>query len=97
MKAKTLAAVMILIFSLVLASSSVRADQDDWYQGREGQWVQQQNAWRFRDRDGNVYRQHGHSWRWYNGRLHTADASSYHNRAAGDNRSYNQYQQQEGR
>jgi hypothetical protein len=91
MKRKTLATVAILICSFVLASSSVRADQDDWYQGRHGHWVQQQNAWRFRDRDGNVYRQHGNSWRWYGGRAHSPEADRYHNRAAGENQSYNQF------
>jgi hypothetical protein len=97
MKRKTLAAVVILACSFVLASSSVKADQNDWYQGRQGQWVQQQNAWRFRDRDGNVYRQHGKSWQWYGGRLHGAEGAAYHNRAPGDNRSYSQFQQQGGR
>jgi hypothetical protein len=97
MKTKHLASVVILISSFVLASSLVSADQDDWYQGRQGQWVQQHNAWRFRDKDGNEYRQHGKSWRWYNGRLHGAEGAEYHNRAPGDNRSYNQFQQQEGR
>jgi hypothetical protein len=66
MKTKTLATAVILICSFVLASSSVRADPDQWYQGRRGQWVQDQNEWRFRDIDGNVYRQDGNSWRWYN-------------------------------
>jgi hypothetical protein len=73
-------------------------DADDvWYQGRRGHWVQAQNGWRFRDSDGNVYRQHGNSWRWYNGRAHGAEGSEYHNRAPGDNRTYEQFQQQEGR
>jgi hypothetical protein len=72
------------------------AHDDDWYQGRQGQWVESQNAWRFRDRDGNIYRQHGNSWRWYNGRRHGAEGSEYHNRAPGDNRTYQQFQQQEG-
>ena len=139
MKTKTLATVIALICSLVLAPSLLRADQDDWYQGRQGQWIQHQNAWQFRDLDGNqyresggswrwyseapeynqwyqgrrgqwvqrqngwrfrdadgdVYRQSGNSWRWYNGRAHGEEGSEYHNRAAGDNRSYNQFQNQE--
>jgi len=96
MKTKTLATVLVLICSLVLAPSLLRADQDDWYQGRKGQWVQQQNAWRFRDSGGNEYRQHGKSWGWYNGRKHGADGSAYHNRAPGDTRSYNQFENQNG-
>jgi hypothetical protein len=74
----------------------VRADADDyWYQGRRGRWVQAQNGWRFRDVDGNVYRQHGNGWQWYNGRAHGAEGSEYHNRAPGDNRTYQEFQQQE--
>lgn len=97
MKTKTLATVLMLICSFVLASSSVRADQDDWYQGRQGHWAQEQNAWRFRDRDGNEYRRNGNGWGWYDGRAHSKEAAKYHNRAPGDNRSYNQFQQQDGR
>jgi hypothetical protein len=66
MKTRTLATVVILVCSFVLAPSSLRANQDDWYQGRRGQWIRQRNAWQFRDRDGNEYRQYGNSWRWYN-------------------------------
>ena len=96
MKTRTLATVFVLISSLLLAPSLLRADQDDWYQGRKGQWVQQQNAWRFRDSGGNEYRQHGKSWGWYNGRKHGAEGSAYHNRAPGDTRSYNQFENQNG-
>jgi hypothetical protein len=97
MKTRTLAVVGILLCSFVLGSSLVRADQNDWYQGRQGQWVQQQNAWRFRDTNGNEYRQENNSWQWYNGRQHGPEGSEYHNRAPGDNRTYNQFQQQEHR
>ncbi|MGC2756762.1 MAG: hypothetical protein WA217_09505 [Candidatus Binatus sp.] len=82
----------VLICSLVIAPSLLRADSNDWYQGRKGQWVQQQNAWQFRDSGGNVYRQHGKSWGWYNGRRHGAAGDAYHDRAPGDNQTYNQYQ-----
>jgi hypothetical protein len=67
MKTVTLSTVVILVCLLVLAPSLLGANQDDWYQGRRGQWIQQHNSWRFRDRDGSEYRQHGNSWRWYNG------------------------------
>ena len=95
MKTRTLAMIGILICSFALAPSLVRADSDDWYQGRQGRWAQQHNSWRFSDSNGNVYRQHGHSWGWYNGRHHGAEGSEYHNRAPGDNRTYNQFQRQE--
>ena len=64
MKTRTLAIAVTLICSFVLASSVVRADQDDWYQGRRGKWVQQNNAWQFRDVDGDEYRQQGNAWGW---------------------------------
>jgi hypothetical protein len=96
MKTKTLAAVVILMCSFVLAPSLLRADPNEWYQGRQGQWVQQQNQWRFRDTKGDEYRQYGNSWAWYNGRAHGQEGREYHNRAPGNNQTYNQYQNQEG-
>ena len=97
MKTRTLAMVGILACSFALAPSLVRADADDWYQGRKGHWVQQENAWRFRDHNGGEYRQHGNSWRWYNGRRHGEEGSAYHNRAPGDNRTFNQFERHSGR
>jgi hypothetical protein len=98
MKTRRLAIVGLLICSFALTSSLARADADDYYyQGRQGRWEQQQNAWRFSARDGNVYRRNGNSWGWYNGRHHGAAGSAYHNRAPGDNRTYNQFEHQEGR
>src|ERR1700756_3420921 len=93
-KTRTLAMVGMLICSFALAPSLVRADADDWYQGRRGHWIQQQNAWRFRDLDGNEYRRHGNSWRWYNGRHHGPEGAAYHNRAPGDNRTFNQFERE---
>ena len=76
----------------------VTADADDyWYQGRRGRWVQDHDEWRFRDVDGNEYRRHGNGWQWYNGRRHGPEGSAYHNRAPGDNRSYEQFQHDQGR
>jgi len=68
MKTKNLATLVILLCSFALAPSLLRADPNEWYQGRQGQWVQQQNAWRFRDTRGDEYRQYGNSWRWSNER-----------------------------
>ena len=95
MKTRTLTVVGILLCSLVLGSSLVRADQDYYYQGRHGRWARQHNAWRFSANDGYEYRNQGHSWGWYNGRRHGAEGREYHNRAYGDNRTYNQFQRQE--
>jgi hypothetical protein len=39
MKVGTLAAIAILICSFALAPNLVRADENDWYQGQQGQWV----------------------------------------------------------
>jgi len=41
----------------------------------------------------NGYNQRGSSW--YNGRAHGSEGSEYHNRAVGDNRTYQEFQQQE--
>jgi len=98
MKAKRLAIVAILVCAFALTSGMARADADDyWYQGHQGRWVQQEHDWRFRDMSGNEYRRHGRGWRWYNGRHHGPEGSAYHNRAPGDNRTYNQFEHQEGR
>ena len=98
MKTRRLAIVGILLCSFALAPSLVRADSDYYYyQGHQGRWAQQHNTWQFADRDGNVYRQHGQSWGWYNGRHHGPEGSAYHNRAPGDNRTYNQFERQGGR
>ena len=91
-KTGTLAAVFVLMCSFALAPSLVRASQNDWYQGRQGQWSQTKNVWQFRDSGGNIYRKHGNSWGWYNGRKHGADGAAYHNRAPGNDQTYNQYQ-----
>jgi len=74
-----------------------RAEVIEWYQGRRGRWLQERNEWLFRDVDGNEYRRHGNGWRWYNGRMHGAEGSAYHNRAPGDNRTYEEFQRDQGR
>ena len=94
---KTLAMAGLLICSFALTSTMARADSDYYYQGHRGRWAQQNNTWQFADRDGYVYRQRGHSWGWYNGRHHGPAGSAYHNRAYGDNRSYNQFEREGGR
>ena len=121
MKTKTLATVVVLICSFLLAPNLLRADEnewyqgqqgqwqkhghnykwesthgDDWYQGRQGHWYEDKSDWYWVGNDGSEYRKHGNRWQWYNGRRHSAEGAEYHNRAPGDNRSYNQFQQQEG-
>jgi len=70
---------------------------DDWYQGRQGNWYQQQDGWQYYGNNGDEYRQGSNGWQWYNGRQHGAEGSAYHNRAPGDNRTYQQFQEQQGR
>jgi hypothetical protein len=93
---KIWAMVVILICSFALSSSMARADEDDYYQGHRGHWKQHNNQWQFHDVDGNQYRRHGKSWDWYDGRRHSWIASEYHNRAPGDNRSYQQFKNDQG-
>ncbi len=76
MKTRTLATVVILAWSVVLASCFAEHDQYDWYQGRRGRWYQEHNAWRFDDEDGNEYRQEGNRWDWYSTR--TPRSEYYH-------------------
>ena len=68
MRAKTiLAAILGLAMLGLQACFHHEPDQNnDWYQGRRGRWYQQQNAWRFRDVDGDEYREEGNRWQWYN-------------------------------
>ncbi len=78
MKTKTFATVIILICSFVLAPGLLRADPNEWYQGRRGQWVQEQNAWRFRDTSGDEYRQYGNNWRWNNEPARVAEGDDWY-------------------
>ena len=64
MKTRNLATVVILACSFLLAPGMVRAQDNDWYQGRRGRWVQEQNAWQFHDANGEEYRQQNGSWGW---------------------------------
>ena len=53
MKTNLFATAVILPVLFAISWSPDEADQNDWYQGRRGQWIQQNNAWRFRDVDGD--------------------------------------------
>ena len=79
MKTKSLAIAVILIGSFLLAPRFVRADPDDqWYQGRQGHWIQQQNQWRFRDRDGDEYRNDGGRWGWSHPNVEAAGPETWY-------------------
>lgn len=69
MRAKTILAAILglAILGLQACFYGDHRDQDnDWYQGRRGRWYQRQDAWRFRDMDGNEYREENNRWQWYN-------------------------------
>jgi hypothetical protein len=72
MCAKTILAAILGLATLGLQACFYggEPDQNDWYQGRRGRWYQQQNAWRFRDVDGDEYREEGNRWQWYGERPH---------------------------
>jgi hypothetical protein len=78
MKTGFLAIIVILMGSFLLAPGLVRAQDNDWYQGRQGRWVQEQNAWRFRDKDGDEYRQQGNNWGWAKPNQVTADSDQWY-------------------
>jgi len=65
MKAKTLAAVLILIGCFVLAPGMLRAEGDEWYQGQQGQWQRQGNSaqWKATQQGDQWYQ--GRQGHWY--------------------------------
>jgi hypothetical protein len=73
MKTKTLAIVAILICSFLVGPNLVRADEDDWYQGQQGQWVKHGSKYRWQSTHGDEWYQgkQGHwyqdkkGWHWY--------------------------------
>lgn len=73
MKTRTLATVVILICSFLLAPGVLRADENDWYQGQQGHWQQQNNNWKWGSTHGDEWYQgeRGHwyrdkkGWHWY--------------------------------
>ncbi|HXD90526.1 MAG TPA: hypothetical protein VNU00_05650 [Candidatus Binataceae bacterium] len=64
MKTKTLAILLILAGWFALAPGSLKADENEWYQGQQGQWVHQGNRWRWESTHGDDWYQ-GHQGHWY--------------------------------
>jgi len=64
MKARTLTTVVILICWFVLAPSLLRAEENEWYQGQQGQWKRQGNSWRWESTHGDDWYQ-GKKGHWY--------------------------------
>jgi hypothetical protein len=64
MKTKTLATVVILICSFVLAPTFLRAEENEWYQGQQGQWQRHGNNWLWKSTHGDEWYQ-GRPGRWY--------------------------------
>ena len=62
MKTRTLATVVILICSFVLAPNVLRAEENEWYQGQQGEWHQKGHNWRWESTHGDD---------WYQGRQGT--------------------------
>jgi hypothetical protein len=64
MKAKTLATVLILMGWFILAPGMLKAEQDEWYQGQQGQWQRHGNSWQWRGSQGDQWYQ-GRRGHWY--------------------------------
>ena len=64
MKTRTLAAAAILICSFVLAPSLLKAEENEWYQGQQGQWQRHGNNWQWKSTHGDEWYQ-GRQGRWY--------------------------------
>ena len=85
MKTRTLAAVVILICSFLLAPGLLRADENEWYQGQQGDWYNEQDGWRWRSNNGNEYRKTRSGWAW-----------AYHKRnPQTDRRTFQQFKEQQ--
>jgi hypothetical protein len=78
MKIRSLATVVILLCSFLLTPGFAKAQDNDWYQGRRGHWAQENNQWRFRDADGDVYRQQGDRWEWSHPNAAAADPDQWY-------------------
>jgi hypothetical protein len=64
MKTRTLAALAMLVCSILLAPSLLRAEENEWYQGQQGQWQQHGKQWRWESTHGDDWYQ-GHQGHWY--------------------------------
>ena len=109
MKTRTLAGVVILICSFLLAPGLLRAADNEWYQGQQGQWQRHGNQWRWESTHGDDWYQ-GQQGHWYdekdgwqylgnNGDRYRKQrngwAWAYHNRnPKTDRRSYQQFKEQ---
>jgi hypothetical protein len=67
MKTKTLAIVAILICAFLVTPNLVRADENEWYQGQQGEWQQHGKKWRWRSTHGDEWYQ-GNQGHWYRDR-----------------------------
>jgi len=64
MKTKAIAAVLILTGWFALAPNLARADENDWYQGQQGQWSHHGKSWQWGSTHGDDWYQ-GHQGHWY--------------------------------
>ena len=64
MKAKTVITILMLICCFALAPSSLRAADNQWYQGQQGQWRQHGDRTRWQSTHGDEWFQ-GHQGHWY--------------------------------
>ena len=111
MKTGRLLLILILSCWFLAPLSLLRAEENEWYQGHQGQWRQQGKSWRWTSTHGDDWYQ-GRQGNWYDdGRngweYHTNDGDEYRKRRSGwawayhtrnprtDTRSYQQFKQQE--
>jgi len=64
MKTRAIATVVILLCWFALAPDLVRADDNEWYQGQQGQWQHHGHSWRWGSSHGDDWYQ-GHQGHWY--------------------------------
>jgi hypothetical protein len=64
MRTRMLATVAILVCSFALAPSLLRAEENQWYQGQQGQWQRHGKSWQWKSSHGDDWYQ-GQQGHWY--------------------------------
>lgn len=67
MKTRILATVAILICSFLFAPNLLRAEENEWYQGQQGQWQKHGHQYRWQSTHGDEWYQ-GKQGHWYQDR-----------------------------
>lgn len=91
---KTKSVILILLCAFLVAPSYSWAQDNDWYQGHQGQWQRRGNQWQWQSTHGNDWYQ-GRQGAWYQQRngwqYQTNDGDEYRRTANGGYQWYDRY------